>query len=137
LNKSAKTVFYMLLFIMFCYFQRRRRIDNIQKFQSMVLNWKNKRKIEDKEIERNRLAHRWFLIDTTILIIFMLEKVLSHFSSMVKSHSSSLLLIYKQTIGRGDWTGLEYIKTLSDLSSTRDYRILLYMIDIIKKTLNL
>ena len=37
LNKSAKTVLYMLLSIMFCYFQRK-RMNGIQEFQSMVLN---------------------------------------------------------------------------------------------------
>jgi len=37
LNKSAKTVLYMLLSIMFCYFQRK-RMNGIQEFQSMVLD---------------------------------------------------------------------------------------------------
>ena len=55
LNGLAKTVLYMLLFIMFCYFQRG-RMGGIQEFQSMVLNLENK--IQDKEIEKNRLYHK-------------------------------------------------------------------------------
>ena len=31
---------------------------SIQEFQSVVLNLENKRKIQDKEIERNKLAHK-------------------------------------------------------------------------------
>jgi len=57
LNGSVKIVLHMLLFIMFCYFQRR-RIGGIQEFQSVVLNLENEERMQDKEIERNRLAHR-------------------------------------------------------------------------------
>jgi len=42
---------------MFCYFQRG-RMGVIQEFQSMVLNLENKGRMQDKEIERNRLAYR-------------------------------------------------------------------------------
>ena len=65
-------------------------MDGIQEFQSMVLNLENKKRMQDKEMERNGLAHRWCLIDATMPIVFMLEMVLSHFSSMVESCFSSL-----------------------------------------------
>jgi len=109
----------------------------IQKFQSVVLNLENERKMQDKEIGRNMLAHRWCLIDATMPIICMSEMVLSHLSSMVESCSSSLLLIHGQIVNRGNSTGLEHINILLDLSSTRDYRILLYMIDMMEKMLGL
>jgi len=134
LNKLARTVLHMLFFIMFCYFQRG-RIDGIQEFQSVVLNLENKGRIQDKEIERNRLAHRWFLIDVTMPIIFMLEIVLSHLSSMVKSYFSSLLLMHRQIVSKGDLTRLEHINILLDLSFTRDYRMLLCMIGMMEKML--
>ena len=57
LNKLARIVLLMLLFTMFCCFQRG-KIGGIQEFQSMVLNLENKRKIQGKEIEKNALAHR-------------------------------------------------------------------------------
>jgi len=57
LSKLARTVLYMLLFIMFCCFQRE-RMDGIQEFQSMGLNLENKKRMQGKEMERNRLAHR-------------------------------------------------------------------------------
>jgi len=40
LNISARTVLYILLFIIFCCFQRE-RMGGIQEFQSMVLNLEN------------------------------------------------------------------------------------------------
>jgi len=134
LNRLARTVLHMLLFIMFCCFQRE-RMDGIQEFQSVVLNLENERRIQDKEMERNGLAHRWFLIDATIPIIFISEMVLSHLSSMVESCFSSLLLMHGQIMSRGDLTGLGHINILLDLSFTRDYRILLCMIDMMEKML--
>jgi len=93
--------------------------------------------MEDKEIERNRLAYRWFLIYATMHIIFISEMVLSYLSSMVESYFSSLLLMHGQTVNRGNSTGLEHINILLDLSFTRDYRILLYMIGIMEKMIGL
>jgi len=119
---------------MFCYFQRG-RMGGIQEFQSMVLNLENKRRMQDKEMERNRLTHRWFLIDATMSIIFMSEMVLSHLSSMVKSCFSSLLLIHGQIVSRRDLTGLGHINILLDLSFTRDYRMLLCIIGMMEKIL--
>ena len=87
--------------------------------------------------QRNRLAYRWCLIPVTMSIIFMLEMVLSHPSSMVESCSSSLLLMHGQIVSRGNSTGLGHINILLDLSSTRDYRILLYMIGIMEKMVGL
>jgi len=110
-------------------------MDGIQEFQSVVLNLENERRIQDKEMERNGLAHRWFLIDATMSIIFISEMVLSHLSSMVESCFSSLLLMHRQIMSRGDLTGLGHINILLDLSFTRDYRILLYMIDMMEKML--
>jgi len=121
---------------MFCCFQRE-RIDNIQEFQSVVLNLENKGRMQDKEMGRNRLAHRWCLIHTTMPIIFILEMVLSHLSSMVESYSSSLWLMHRQIISRGNSTGLGHINILLYLSSTRDFKMLLCMIGMMEKMLGL
>ena len=136
LNGSARTVLYILLFIMFCYFQRE-RIGGIQEFQSVVLNLGNKRRMQGKEIERNVLAHRWYLIPATMLIVFMSEMVLSHLYSMVESSFSSLWLMHRQIVSRGNSTGLGHINILLDLSSTRDFKMLLCMIGMMEKILGL
>ena len=121
---------------MFCCFQKG-RMGGIQEFKSIVLNLENKRRMQDKEMERNGLAHRWCLIHATMPIVFMSEMVLSHLSSMVESSSSSLLLMHGQLVSRKNLTGLGHINILLYLSSTRDYRILLYMIDMMMKMLGL
>ena len=136
LNRSARIVLHMLLFIMFCYFQRG-RMGSIQEFQSVVLNLENEGRMQGKEMKRNRLTHRWCLIPATMPIIFMAEMVLSYLSSMVESSSSSLLLMHGQIVSRGNSTGLGHINILLDLSSTRNYRMLLCMIGIIEKILDL
>ena len=109
----------------------------IQEFQSMVLNLENKGRMQDREIEKNGLAHRWCLIHATMPIVFMWEIVLNHLSAMVESYSSSLLLMHRQIVSRGDLTGLGHINILLDLSSIRDYRILLCMIGMMEKMLGL
>jgi len=43
--------------------------------------------------------------------------------------------MYEQIMSRGDLTGLEHINILLDLSSTRDFRILLCMISMMEKML--
>jgi len=93
--------------------------------------------MEDKEMGRNELIHRWFLICATMPIVFMLGMVLSHLSSMMESYSSSLLLMHGQIVSKGNSTGLGHINILLDLSSTRDYRMLLCMIDMMVKMLGL
>jgi len=103
----------------------------------MKLNLENERRMQNKEIERNGLAHRWFLIDATMPIIFMSEMVLSHLFSMVESSFSSLLLMHGQIVSRGDLTGLGHINILLDLSSTRDFRMLLCIIGMMEKMLGL
>ena len=70
-------------------------------------------------------------------IIFISEMVLSYLSSIVESYFSSLLLIYRQIINRKNSIRLEYINILSNQSSTRDYRMLLYIIGIIEKMLGI
>ena len=110
-------------------------MDGIQEFQFVVLKLENKGRMQDKEMERNGLAHRWCLIDATMPIVFMSEMVLSHLSSMVESCFSSLLLMHGQIVSRGDLTGLEHINILLDLSSTRDFRMLLCMIGMMEKML--
>ena len=65
-------------------------------------------------------------------IVFMSEIVLSYLSSIVESYSSSLL-IHRQIVSKGNSTGLGHINIFLDLSSTRDYRILLRMIGMIEK----
>jgi len=136
LNGLARTVLHILLFIMFCCFQRE-RMGGIQEFQSVVLNLENKGRMQGKEMEKNVLAHRWCLIHATMPIVFILEMVLSHLSSMVKSCSSSLWLMHRQIVSRENSTGLGHINILLDLSSTRDYRMLLCMIGMMEKMLGL
>jgi len=110
---------------------------SIQEFQSMVLNLENEGRMQDKGMERNVLTHRWCLIHATMPIVFMSEMVLSHLSSMVESYSSSLWLMHGQIVSRGNSTRLGYINILLDLSSTRDFRMLLCMIDMMEKMLGL
>ena len=136
LNRSARTVLYILLFIMFCCFQRE-RMGGIQEFQSMVLNLENEGKMQGKEIGRNGLAHRWCLIHATMPIIFMSEMVLSHLSSMVESSFSSLWLMHGQIVSRENSTRLGHINILLDLSSTRNFKMLLCMIGMMEKILSL
>jgi len=136
LNGLARTVLHILLFIMFCCFQRE-RMGGIQEFQSVVLNLENKGRMQGKEMEKNVLTHRWCLIHATMPIVFILEMVLSHLSSMVKSCSSSLWLMHGQIVSRENSTGLGHINILLDLSSTRDYRMLLCMIGMMEKMLGL
>ena len=67
----------------------------------------------------------------------MSEMVLSHLSSIVESCFSSLLLMHGQIMSRGNLTGLGHINILLDLSFTKDYRMLLSMIDMMEKILGL
>jgi len=69
------------------------------------------------------------------MLVFMSEIVPSHLSSMMKSYFSSLLLMHRQIVSREDSTGLGHINILLDLSFTKDYRILLYIIGMMKKML--
>jgi len=55
--------------------------------------------------------------------------------SLTESSFSSLLLMHRQIVSRGDLTGLEHINILLDLSFTRDFRMLLCMISIMEKML--
>ena len=105
----------------------------IQEFQSMGLNLENEGKMQGKEMEKNVLAHRWYLIHATMPIVFMSEMVLSHLSSMVESSFSSLWLMHGQIVSRGNSTGLGHINILLDLSSTRDFRMLLCMIGMMER----
>jgi len=70
-------------------------------------------------------------------IVFMSDMVLSHPSSMVESYFSSLLLMHRQTMNRGNSTGLGHINILSDQNSIRDYRMLLCIMGMIEKMLDL
>ena len=136
LNRSARTVLlHILLFIMFCF--QRERMGGIQEFQSVVLNLENEKRMQGKEMGRNVLTHRWCLIHATMPIIFMSEMVFSHLSAMVESCSSSLLLMHRQIVSKGNSTGLGHISILLDLSFTRDFRMLLCMIDMMEKMLGL
>jgi len=93
--------------------------------------------MEDREIERNRLAHGWSLIHIIMSITFMSEMVLSHPSFIVESYFSGLLLMHGQTINRENSTRLEHINIPSDQNFTREYKMLLCMIGIIEKILGL
>jgi len=110
---------------------------SIQEFQSMVLNLENEGRMQGKKMGRKGLAHRWFLIPATMPIIFMSEIVLSHLSSIVESSFSSLWLMHGQIVSKGNSTGLGHINILLDLSSTRDFKILLCMIGMMEKILGL
>jgi len=70
LNISARIVLHMLLALH--YFQRG-RMNGIGEFQSVVLNLENERRMQGKEMERNRLAHKWFLTCATMPTIVMLK----------------------------------------------------------------
>jgi len=135
-KESAKTVLLMLLFTMFCSFLRV-KMAGIQESLFMVLNLEREMKMQDREKERKGLAHSVYLIYAIMPIIYILEKVLNHLSFMVGSCFSNLLLMHGQTMNKENSTGLGYISTLSDQSFTRDYRILMYMIDMIVKMLDL
>ena len=74
MNGLARIVLHMLLFTMFCCFQRG-RMGGIQESQSVELNLENEGRMQDKEIEKNGLTYRWFLIDATMPIVFMSEIV--------------------------------------------------------------
>jgi len=112
-------------------------MSGIQEFQSVGLNLENEERMQGKEIEKNGLTHRWCLIPATMPIVFMSGMVLSLLSSMVESFSSSLWLIHGQIMSRENSTGLGHINILLDLSSTRDFRMLLCMIGIMEKILGL
>ena len=68
-------------------------------------------------------------------IVFISEIVLSYLLFMMESSSSSLLLMHGQIRSRENSIGLGHINILLDLSSTRDYRILLCKKDMIEKML--
>jgi len=70
-------------------------------------------------------------------IVYMSGKVLNYLFSMVESCSSNFLLMYGQTVNRENSTGLGHISILSDQSSTKGYRMLPYMIDMMVKILGL
>ena len=109
----------------------------IQEFLFVVLNLEREIKMQDREKERKELAHSVCLIHAIMPTVYILGKVLNHLSSMVESCFSNLLLMHGQTVNKENSTGLGHISTLSDQSSTKDYRMLLYMIDMIVKMLDL
>jgi len=126
----------MLLFTMFCSFPRV-KMASIQESLFMVLNLERGVKIQDKEKEKKGLTHSVCLKHAIMPIVYISGKVLSHLFSIVESCSSNLLLIHRQTMNRENLTGLEHISTLSDQSSTKSYRMLLYMINMMVKILGL
>ena len=87
--------------------------------------------------EKKRLTHSMYLIHAIMPIVYMLGKVLSYLSFMVESCSSNLLLMHGQIISKENSTRLEHISTLLDLSFIKDFRMMLYIIDIIVKILDL
>jgi len=104
-EELAKTIFYILLFTMFCSFPRV-KMASIQEFLFMELNSEREVKMQDKEKRRKGLTHSVYLIYTIILIVYMLGKVLSHLFFMVESCSSNLLLIYRQIMSKKNSTGI-------------------------------
>jgi len=104
-EELAKTIFYILLFTMFCSFPRV-KMASIQEFLFMELNSEREVKMQDKEKGRKGLTHSVYLIYTIILIVYMLGKVLSHLFFMVESCSSNLLLIYGQIMSKKNSTGI-------------------------------
>jgi len=126
----------MLLFTIFCSFPRV-KMASIQEFLFLELNSEKEMKIQDKEKKKKGLIHSVYLIYAIMPIIYILGKILSHLSFMVKSYSSNLLLMYRQIISKENSTRLEYISILLNLSFIKNFRILLYMIDMIVKMLGL
>jgi len=78
-----------------------------------------------------------YLIHAIMPIVYILEKVLNHLSFVVESCSSNLLLMHGQIISKENSTRLEYISILLDLSFIKDFRMMLYIIDIMVKILGL
>jgi len=113
------------------------KMASIQESLFMVLNLEREMKMQDREKKRKGLTHSVCLIYAIMPIVYMLEKVLNHLFSMMESCFSNLLLMHEQTVNRENSTGLGHISTLSDQSSTRDYRMLLYIIDMMVKILGL
>ena len=93
--------------------------------------------MQDKEKRKKKLTHSVYLIYAIISIVYMLGKVLSYLSFIVESCSSNLLLIHGQIVSKENSTRLEHISTLLDLSFIKDFKILLYIIDIMVKILGL
>jgi len=93
--------------------------------------------MQDKEKRKKKLTHSVYLIYAIMSIVYMLEKVLSYLSFIVESCSSNLLLIHGQIVSKENSTRLEHISTLLDLSFIKDFKILLYIIDIMVKILGL
>ena len=93
--------------------------------------------MQDQKKRKKKLTHSVYLIYAIISIVYMLKKVLSYLSFIVESCFSNLLLIHRQIVSKENSTGLEYISILLDLSFIKDFKILLYMIDIIVKILGL
>ena len=109
----------------------------IQEFLFVVLNLEEEVKMQDREKKRKGLTHSVCLIHAIMPIIYISGKVLNHLFSMVESCSSNLLLMHRQTVNRENSTRLGYISTLSDQSSTKGYRMLPYMINMMVKILGL
>ena len=126
----------MLLFTIFCSFPRV-KIAGIQEFLFVELNLEREIKMQDKEKKKKEFTHSVYLIYAIIPIIYILGKILSHLSFMVKSYSSNLVLMHRQIISKENSTRLVYISILLNLSFIKNFRILLYMINIIVKMLGL
>ena len=126
----------MLLFTMFCSFPRV-KMASIQESLFMVLNLEREMKMQDREKKRKGLTHSVCLVHAIMPIVYMLEKVLNYLSFIVEGCFSNSLLMHGQTVNKENSTGLGHISTLSDQSSTRDYRMLLYIIDMMVKMLDL
>ena len=126
----------MLLFTIFCSFPRV-KIAGIQEFLFVELNLEREMKMQDKEKKKKEFTHSVYLIYAIIPIIYILGKILSHLSFMVKSYSSNLVLMHRQIISKENSTRLVYISILLNLSFIKNFRILLYMINIIVKMLGL
>jgi len=126
----------MLLFTIFCSFPRV-KMTGIQEFLFVELNLEREMKMQDKEKKKKEFTHSVYLIYAIIPIIYILGKILSHLSFMVKSYSSNLVLMHRQIISKENSTRLVYISILLNLSFIKNFRILLYMINIIVKMLGL
>jgi len=126
----------MLLFTIFCSFPRV-KMTGIQEFLFVELNLEREMKMQDKEKKKKEFTHSVYLIYAIMPIIYILGKILSHLSFMVKSYSSNLVLMHRQIISKENSTRLVYISILLNLSFIKNFRILLYMINIIVKMLGL
>ena len=102
---------------------------SIQEFLFLELNSEKEMKIQDKEKKKKGLIHSVYLIYAIMPIIYILGKILSHLSFMVKSYSSNLLLMYRQIINRKNsirlYVNLQQDQRTYNLSTAKEIAVII------------